>query len=206
MRMATPLAPRPVSAGPGSRWARGARLWHWWRSGVRQLTADMRRRWYLFAALALIWLLALLRVFVHHTPLMPVLFNWTPSIPYRVVYVDYSSRAVERGDLIVYRFAGQAGETDHPGLKAQPFFKRVLGLPGDVVTVVGRDIFVNQIFAGRAKTHTFDHRPLEPIASTVIPPGHLYVQGNSVDSFDSRYRSSGLVAERDIQAKVRPIF
>ena len=194
MSPASSLAPRPVSA------------WHWWRSGARQLTVDMRRRWYLFAALALIWVLALLRVFVHHTPLMPVLFNWTPSIPYRVVNVDYNSPAVQRGDLIVYRFAGQAGETDHPGLKAQPFFKRVLGMPGDVVSVVGRDVFVNQIFVGRAKTHTFDHRPLDPIAPTVIPPGHLYVQGTSADSFDSRYRSSGLVSERDIHAKVQPIF
>ena len=203
MRSATSFAPRPVSAWSGSRWWH---WWHWWRIGARQLLADVRHRWVLFAALALIWVLALLRVFVHHVPLIPVLFNWTPSIPYRVVNVDYNSPAVQRGDLIVYRFAGQAGEPDHPGLKAQPFFKRVLGMPGDVVSVVGRDVFVNQIFVGRAKTHTFDHRPLDPIAPTVIPPGHLYVQGTSADSFDSRYRSSGLVSERDIHAKVQPIF
>jgi conjugal transfer pilin signal peptidase TrbI len=139
-------------------------------------------------------------------PLIPVMFNWTPSVPYRVVYIDYGSRAIQRGDLIVYSFAGQAGEKDYPGLKEQPFFKRVVGLPGDEVTVVDRDVFVNKVFVGHAKTHTFDRRPIEPIASTVIPPGHLYVQGTSVDSFDSRYRSSGLVAQRDIEAKVRPIF
>ncbi|MBW8830362.1 MAG: conjugative transfer signal peptidase TraF [Burkholderiales bacterium] len=181
-------------------------VWAWWRHGVRLLSADMRHRWYLFAALALIWALALFRLFVHHMPLIPVMFNWTPSIPYRVVYVDYGSRSIQRGDLIVYTFTGQAGEKDYPGLKAQPFFKRVVGLPGDEVTVVGRDVFVNKVFVGRAKTHTFDRRPIEPISPTVIPPGHLYVQGTSVDSFDSRYRSSGLVPLRDIEAKVRPIF
>lgn len=181
-------------------------VWTWWRHGVGLLAADMRRRWYLFAALALIWALALFRLFVHHMPLVPVMFNWTPSIPYRVVYIDYGSRVINRGDLIVYAFSGQAGETDYPGLKAQPFFKRVVGLPGDEVTVVGRDVFVNQAFVGHAKTHTFDRRPLEPIGPTVIPPGHLYVQGTSVDSFDSRYRSSGLVPLRDVEAKVLPIF
>ena len=181
-------------------------LWTWWRHGVRLLSADMRRRWYLFAALALIWALAVFRLFVHHMPLIPVMFNWTPSIPYRVVYIDYGSRVIQRGDLIVYSFAGQAAEKDYPGLKAQPFFKRVVGLPGDEVTVVGRDVFVSKVFVGRAKTHTFDRRPIEPISPTVIPPGHVFVQGTSVDSFDSRYRSSGLVALRDIEAKVRPIF
>ena len=59
---------------------------------------------------------------------------------------------------------------------------------------------------GRAKTHTFDRRPLDPIAPTVIPPGHVYVQGTSADSFDSRYRSSGLVSTADVVARVRPLL
>ena len=181
-------------------------LWTWWRGGLRMLATDLRRRWYFFAALGLIWALALVRLFVHHMPVLPVMFSWTPSLPYRMVYIDYGSRTIHRGDLIVYSFAGQAGEKDYPGLKAQPFFKRVVGMPGDEVTVVGRDVFVNKVLVGRAKTHTFDRRPLEPISPCVIPPGHLYVQGTSPDSFDSRYRSSGLVAVRDVEAKVRPIF
>jgi len=185
---------------------RPAGLWSWWCRGVRLLGVDLRRRWYLFGAVVLIWTLALFRLFVHHMPLLPVMFNWTPSIPYRMVYVDYGARSLLRGDLIVYRFAGQAGEKDYPGLKAQPFFKRVVGLPGDRITVVGRDVSVNGVFVGRAKTHAFDRRALEPIAPTVIPPGYLYVQGTSVDSFDSRYLSSGLVAARDVEAKVHPIF
>lgn len=178
----------------------------WWREGARLLAVDVRRRWYLFAALAVIWALAAVRLFVHHMPVMPLMFNWTPSLPYRVVYVEHGSPVVQRGDLVVYRFAGQAGDTDYPGLKAQPFFKRVVGLPGDLVTVVDRDVFVNGAFVGRAKTHTFDRRPLDAIAPTVIPHGLVYVQGTSPDSFDSRYRASGLVAVRDISAKVHPLF
>jgi conjugal transfer pilin signal peptidase TrbI len=178
----------------------------WLGAGARLLRGDLRRRWYLFAILALIWVLASMRLFVHYMPVVPVLVNWTPSVPYSIVYVDYFDRTLSRGDLIVYRFAGQAAERDYPGLRQQPFFKRVVGLPGDSVTVRDREIFVNGRPVGRAKTHTFDRRPLEPIESIVIPQGFLYVQGTSPDSFDSRYRSSGLVRHTDVKAKVRPLI
>ena len=182
------------------------RLIRWWASGFHLLLGDARRRWVLFAALAIIWALAIVRVFVHHTPVVPLLFNWTPSVAYRVVYVDYGSSALARGDLVVYSFMGQAAERDYPGLRTQAFFKRIAGIAGDTVTVRDRDVFVNGTLVGRAKTHTFDRRPLAPIAPIVIPPGFLYVQGTSPDSFDSRYRSSGLVSERYVKAKVHPLL
>lgn len=193
--MTTAIGPSPLG-----RFAR------WIAAGARLLHGDLRRRWYLFAVLALIWVLASMRLFVHHTPVVPVLINWTPSVPYRVVYVDYFDRMLSRGDLVVYSFEGQASERDYPGLKGQPFFKRVVGLPGDAVTVTDREVFVNGFAVGRAKTHTFDRHPLDPIEATVIPPGFLYVQGTSPDSFDSRYRNSGLVRQADVKAKVRPLL
>ncbi|HQR76548.1 MAG TPA: S26 family signal peptidase, partial [Burkholderiaceae bacterium] len=76
----------------------------------------------------------------------------------------------------------------------------------DVVTVRGREVFVNGEPVGLAKTHTFDRRPLEPIGPTVIPPGHLYVQGTSPDSFDSRYSMSGLVRVQDVKSRVIPLL
>ena len=192
--MTAATAPRPVS------------LLTWWARGARSLGRDVLRRWWLYCALLGIWGLALFRLFVPHVPVLPVMFNWTPSLPYSVVFVDYWHGPVQRGDLVVYRFTGEAGRRDYPGLKDQAFFKRVAGMPGDTVTVADRDVFVNGLLVGRAKTHTFDRRPLQPISPTVIPPGFLYVQGTSPDSFDSRYRTSGLVPLRDVQAKVRPIF
>jgi len=186
--------------------ARPASLFYWWLGGARTLARDVRRRWWLFAIVALIWALALVRLFVHHMPLLPVMFNWTSSLPYRVVCIDYWHGPVRRGDLVVYRFDGEAGQRDYPGLKNQAFFKRVVGMPGDSVSVVDRDVFINGVPVGQAKTHAFDHRPLQPIAPVVIPDGFLYVQGTSPDSFDSRYRSSGLVAVQDVRAKVHPIF
>lgn len=177
----------------------------WLAAGLRLLRTDLRRRWYLFAMLALVWTLALMRLFIHHMPVVPILINWTPSLPFLVLYVDYFDRSLGRGDLIVYTFEGVAAERDYPGLRHQPFFKRVVGLPGDSVTVLDREVSVNGAPVGRAKTHTFDRRPLDPIDATVIPPGFLYVQGTSPDSFDSRYRTSGLVRQQDVKAKVRPL-
>ncbi|MGK2900522.1 MAG: conjugative transfer signal peptidase TraF [Burkholderiaceae bacterium] len=178
----------------------------WLGAGARTVIADARRHRLAFAIFGAIWALALTRVFIHHTPILPVLFNWTASLPYRIVVVDHGPMPLARGDLIVYAFDGEAAERDYPGLKRQPFFKRIVGVAGDVVTVDGRDVFINGLHVGRAKTHTFDRRPLDPIAPTVIPPGHVYVQGTSADSFDSRYRSSGLVSTTDVVARVRPLL
>ena len=190
--------------------AGAASLLAWLRVGAVAVIADARQHRVMFAAalatLGTIWALALTRVFIHHTPVLPILFNWTPSLPYRIVLVEGGPAPLTRGDLIVYAFEGEAAERNYPGLKRQPFFKRIVGVAGDVVTVDGRDVFINGVHVGTAKTHTFDRRPLEPIAPTVIPQGHLYVQGNSADSFDSRYRGSGLVSAADVVARVRPLL
>ncbi|MDD5332882.1 MAG: conjugative transfer signal peptidase TraF [Rhodoferax sp.] len=155
--------------------------------------------------MATIWGLACTRLYIDPTPRLPVLFNWTASLPYRVALVRQAPHAIERGDYIVFSFAGEAQAT-YPGLRGQPFFKQVRGLPGDVVTVVGRAVAVNGEVVGLAKAHAFDKRPLEPIAATVIPSGHYYVQGTGPDSFDSRYRSSGLVRADQVIATVLPLF
>ena len=47
---------------------------------------------------------------------------------------------------------------------------------------------------------------MAPIAATVIPLGHYYVQGTGPDSFDSRYRASGLVRADQVLGTVLPLF
>lgn len=166
----------------------------------------VRRRWYVYAPLALIWALAYVRVFVDPTPRIPLLFNVTPSLPYRVAWLaPIEAQALRRGEFVLYRFDGPA-VADYPGLARQPFFKVVRGLPGDAVTVDGRDVFVAGEFVGRAKTRTFDGRRLDPIAPIVVPQGFLFVQGLGPDSFDSRYAASGLVRHDQLLGRVIPWF
>lgn len=181
------------TSGTGLRWQ------------VMELLRHARKRWYVYVPVALIWVMAYVRLCIDPTPRLPLLFNWTASLPYHVAWADYQKRPLARGDFIVFSFAGEAQDA-YPGLRQQPFFKQVKGLPGDTVTVQDREVFINGLAMGVAKAHAFDRRPLEPIAPTVIPPDHYYVQGTSADSFDSRYRSSGLVRAAQVVATVVPLF
>lgn len=176
-----------------------------WRCQVADFLLHMRQRWYLYLPVFVVWALAYTRVFIDPTPRVPLLFNWTASLPYRMAWLTQASHPLQRGEFVIFAFAGEARAV-YPGLNAQPFFKVVRGLPGDVVTVSGRTVSVNGTVVGTAKTHAFDKRPLEPIAPTVIPPGHYYVQGTGADSFDSRYRSSGLVRADQVLGTVLPLF
>jgi conjugal transfer pilin signal peptidase TrbI len=148
------------------------------------LWTEIRQRWLLHVLIALVFAAS----YQH------LLFNLTPSLPYVLAVLDRSA-SVERDDLIVFRFQG--GEIG-PYLKGQWFFKRVVGLPGDTVSVDGRNVFINATYVGFAKPRTHAGEPLEPIAPGPIPPGRYYVQGTHPDSFDSRYRVSGLIAAEQI--------
>jgi conjugal transfer pilin signal peptidase TrbI len=173
---------------------------------MRVFLAHVRQRWYLYAPLSCIWGLAVFRVFVDPVPHVPLLFNVTPSLPYTVAIVSRRTDHVVRGDYVIYAFSGPAIEM-FPGLARQPFFKRVGGVAGDRVQVDGRRVLVNGTDVGLAKRFAaVGNVPVEPIEPSTIPPKYLYMQGTSPDSFDSRYRISGLVHLRDVVAVVRPLF
>lgn len=165
----------------------------------------MLRRWYVFLPVFVIWALAFTRLFIDPMPRIPLLFNWTPSLPYRVGLMYPPGKELRRGDLVVFAFTGEA-QRMYPGLRGQPFFKIIRGVPGDTVSVKGREVFINQEPVGIAKTHTFDHKPLTPIMWQTLPAGRYYAQGTSPDSFDSRYWESGLVRIEQVRGIVVPIF
>lgn len=158
----------------------------------RALGRSIARRWVWWLALALAYSWAMQHVGV----------NWTPSLPHSLVLIEPGA-AVRRGDLIVFRFDG--GEIAHH-VKGQRFFKRIAGVAGDLVTVQGRSVRVNDEFVGLARERTLDGLPLEPIAPGVIPPEHFYVQGTHAMSFDSRYRINGLIRRDQIIGKASVVF
>ncbi len=178
---------------------------HRWHGLIAAMHREARKRWYLFVPILVIWTLAYARLFVDATPRLPLLFNWTPSLPCRIAWLRPVPVDLQRGDYVVFAFDGEA-KRHYPGLRGQPFFKIVRGLPGDIVSVSGRAVAVNGEVVGVAKTHAHDRRPLHPIAPTVIPPGHYFVQGTGADSFDSRYQASGLVRADQIVGTVIPLW
>ena len=158
----------------------------------RALWAHVRRRWYVYLPLAIAWVLAQHYLF----------FNWTRSLPYSVVWLD-ATPTFARGDLIVYRFDG---DELMQLKKGQRFFKRIVGVAGDRVSVEDRRVLINGVDVGIAKQVTLDGHRLEPLQPGVIPPGYYYVQGTHEMSFDSRYRASGLVHVSQIVGRVHVIF
>jgi conjugal transfer pilin signal peptidase TrbI len=87
-----------------------------------------------------------------------------------------------------------------------PFVKRVAGVPGDEVRLVGRDVFVAGHLVGRAKPFARDGRPLTPTAQGIIPAGRYFVVGDHVDSYDSRYADIGWVGRDRIRGVARPVM
>jgi conjugal transfer pilin signal peptidase TrbI len=152
------------------------------------------RHWPITGAILLIYALA------QHW----LMVNWTPSLPYRLVWIEYG-RLPGRGDLMVYRFTGKPLPR-YGYVAGVRFFKRVGGIAGEAIRVDGRNVFVGDRPIGTAKPTTHDGQRLDPIAAGTIPAGYYFAQSDSLDSFDSRYAQSGLVAADAVVGVAHVIF
>ncbi|TXG80673.1 MAG: conjugative transfer signal peptidase TraF [Thermomicrobiales bacterium] len=173
------------------------------RRGSRQIVEDRRSLWPTVLVMGLL-LLAFARLFLSATPILPLLFNWTPSLPYHVAWLERGA-TIKHGDFVLYSYGGPLA-SKYPGLRGQPFFKVVAGEPGDPIRVDGRNVYVRERFVGFAKLRTMDGRPLNPVAATKVPESHIYVRGSGADSLDSRYVEGGFVPQSAIIGRVHPWF
>jgi len=92
----------------------------------------------------------------------------------------------QRGDIIVFEF---------PEDPSKDFIKRVIGLPGDVIEIRNKKLFVN----GKAvkdshsihkdpKIYSARQQPRDNFGPITVPPGKLFVMGDNRDfSYDSRF-------------------
>lgn len=88
-------------------------------------------------------------------------------------------RKIERGDPVAFRF---------PKDPRLLYVKRVIGLPGDIVTVRGKYVFIDGAWLHEPYARFADaavYRP--PFGPYRVPPGHYFVMGDNRDrSYDSR--------------------
>jgi len=114
-------------------------------------------------------------------------------------------RRVRRGDIVVFHY---------PVNPAQHFVKRVVGVPGDRVRLINKQVFVNgapvkepyvhfsrpandlfrdsfprlDVAAGETPEWWVQLRKLVEDGQLIVPQGHYFVMGdNRDDSYDSRY-------------------
>jgi signal peptidase I len=115
----------------------------------------------------------------------------------------YKKKTPQRGDLIMFK---------HPEFDSL-LFKRVVGVPGDIVAQSPNGILVNGKAAALVDlTHVCGNPPLPGRAevpvdsrSEAVPPDSLYVVGdNWSDSLDSRFEQFGFVSIKNVRGQ--PLF
>ena len=79
-----------------------------------------------------------------------LMINASPSLPYWAIWLAKDA-APARGAIVLFAPPPSKLLTAHFGDKPQPFGKRVLGMPGDVVTRHGRTFAINGEVVATAK-------------------------------------------------------
>jgi signal peptidase I len=109
-----------------------------------------------------------------------------------------------RGDIIVFRF---------PEDEEKDFIKRIVGLPGDIVQVRNKVVFVNneplddKAFTQRVDPGIIDGtiNPRDNFGPVTVPQGAYFVMGDNRDqSLDSRFW--GFVREEKIRGKAFRVY
>lgn len=111
---------------------------------------------------------------VEGTSMMPRLVNHERIFINKFVY---HFEAIQRGDIVVFWY---------PLDPSKSYIKRVLGLPGETVSIREGRVYVNgdPLKEPYLPAQYFDH---QSYAATVVPPDHYYVLGDHRESSnDSR--------------------
>ncbi|OAQ21364.1 signal peptidase I [Thermosulfurimonas dismutans] len=112
-------------------------------------------------------------------------------------------RLPKRQEIIVFIY---------PKNRKLDFIKRVIGLPGDVIEIRNKQVWVNGQPLNEPYVQHTDPKILPPELSprdnfgpVKVPPGHLFVMGDNRDeSYDSRFW--GFVPIRDVKGKAFIIY
>lgn len=102
----------------------------------------------------------------------------------------------KKGDVVVFKSDLQTDSGDKKLL-----IKRVIGVPGDKVTVKNGEVYVND--SKDSQAYTKDRTTKGFVNNVSVPKGKLFCMGDNREvSIDSRYEEVGLVKRDDVVGKV----
>ena len=106
--------------------------------------------------------------------------------------LSYNDSTPERYDIVVFHY---------PDDESQLFVKRVIGLPGETVTIIDGKVYIND--ETEPLDDSFIAEPMEgSFGPYVVPEGCYFMMGdNRNNSLDSRYWVNTFVAEDKILGK-----
>ncbi|MEL0212166.1 MAG: S26 family signal peptidase, partial [Novosphingobium sp.] len=133
------------------------------------------------------------------------LINASPSLQNWAFWLDKSA-PIARGSLIFFEPPASAMLERHFGKGPHLFGKRVIGLPGDVVSHEGAEVLVNGRKVGARLARTRLGLTLSPGPEGVIPRGCYYVGSDHPRGFDSRYAEVGFACRGHILGSGRAIL
>ncbi len=127
--------------------------------------------------------------------------NETESLPNWAFFIDKTQKVPSRDQY--YEFVAPPNPYYPAGFR---FTKRVAGQPGDVVTVKGREFFINGRSVGTAKPADKAGHPAVMSGPGIIPSGHYFMVTPSKDSLDSRYALIGLIEASRLVGRAYPVM
>jgi len=103
----------------------------------------------------------------------------------------YRFNAIERGDIVVFWY---------PNDPSKSFIKRVIGLPGETVSIKDGIVYINGQPLEELYLDDHHHMRHENMSSTFIRPHYYFVMGDNRDSSNDS-RQWGLVPEKYVYGK-----